>query len=114
MILNNIDVNEKYVCNTRKYLIASYRIEYLAKCYHIEKGIKRLDNKLLSEFEYTPKDLFPKWYREDKQFKYRPKSGYPKSALRRPYHYLVAMLCKLYGEDDASQFSLFYMPLIYY
>jgi hypothetical protein len=50
----------------RKEPIASFRPEYLAKCYHIEEGIKRMDSKLLNEFEYTPKDLFPKWYREDK------------------------------------------------
>jgi hypothetical protein len=70
----------------------------LAKLYHIEKGSKRLDNNILSEFEYTPKDMFPKWYMEDKQFKYIPKIGYPTSALRRTYQYLVAMLCRLYGE----------------
>jgi hypothetical protein len=50
-ILKNIYVNEKNVCNTRKDSISSYKLEYLAKCYHIEKGIKRLDSKLLSEFE---------------------------------------------------------------
>jgi hypothetical protein len=27
---------------------------------------------------------------------------------------MVSMLCRLYGEKDASQFSLSYMPLIYY
>jgi hypothetical protein len=73
-----------------------------------------LDSKLLSEFEYTSKDLFPKWYRVDKKFKYRPKSRYPMTNLRRPYQYLVAMLCRLYGEPDTTQFSLSYMPLIYF
>jgi hypothetical protein len=65
-ILKNTNISNRYVCNTRKEPIASFRPKYLAKCYHIEKGIKRMDSKLLSEFEYTPKDLFPKWYREDK------------------------------------------------
>jgi hypothetical protein len=73
-----------------------------------------LDNKLLNKFEYTPKDMFPKWYKADKKFKYRPKGGYPTSSLRRPYQYLVAMLCRLYGEPNASQFPLSYMALIYY
>lgn len=27
---------------------------------------------------------------------------------------MVAMLCRLYGEQDASLFSLSYMPLMYY
>jgi hypothetical protein len=96
-ILKNTDISNRYICNMRKEPIASFRPDSLAKCYHIEEGSKRLDGELLNEFEYTPKDLFPKWYKEDKQFKYRPKSGYPTSALRRPYQYLVAMLCRLYG-----------------
>jgi hypothetical protein len=107
-------LKDRYVCNARKEPITSFRPKYLARCYHIEKGIKNLDNKLLDEFEYTPKDLFPKWYKEDKQFKHRPKGGYPTSALRKPYQYMVAMLCRLYGEPDASQFPLSYMSLIYY
>jgi hypothetical protein len=53
-------VKDRYIYNARKDPIASFRPEYLAKCYHIEKGSKKLDRKLLSEFEYTPKDLcFP-------------------------------------------------------
>jgi len=84
-ILKNIDVNRRYICNIRKYPIASYILEYLAKCYHIEKGSKRLDKNILSDFKYMQKDLFPKLYRADKEFKYRPKSGYPTSSLRKPY-----------------------------
>jgi hypothetical protein len=73
-----------------------------------------MSSKLLSEFEYTPKDLFLKWYKVEKQFKYRPKGRYPTISLRRPYQYLVSMLCRLYEKPNATQFSLSYMPLIYY
>jgi hypothetical protein len=112
-ILKNIDINSRYVCNARKEPISSFRQEFLSKCYHIEEGNKRMDRKILSEFEYTLKDLFPKWYKVDKQFKYRPKIRYPMTNLRSPYHYLVAMMCMLYGETNTTQFSLSYMPLIY-
>lgn len=84
-ILKNTDVSSRYVYNARKEPMTSFIPRYLTKCYHIEEGTKNMDNKLLSEFEYTPKYLFPKWYRVDKQFKYMPKSGYPMSYLRRPY-----------------------------
>jgi hypothetical protein len=72
-ILKNTNVNNRYFYDPRRYPIASYIPKYLAKCYHIEKGINMLDKKILSEFEYMPKDLFPKWYREEKKFKYIPK-----------------------------------------
>jgi hypothetical protein len=112
-ILKNIDINSQYVCNARKEPIASFRPDDLDKFYHIEVGNKILDSQLLSELELTPKDLFSGWYKEDKQFKYRPKSQYPTTNLRRPYQYMVAMLCRLYGEPDATHFPLSYMPLIY-
>jgi hypothetical protein len=113
-ILKNIDVNGRYICNDKKYPIASLRPEFLEKCYHIDKGTKMLDNKMLDEFEYTPKDLFLKCYKVEKQFEYIPKGGYPRISLRKPYQYLVVMLCLLYGDPYASQFDLSYIPLIYY
>jgi hypothetical protein len=103
-----------YIYNARKEPIASFQTKYLERCYHIEKGTKNLDKKLLDEFEYMPKYMFLKWYKEDKQFKHRPKGGYPTSTLRKPYQYMVTMLCRIYGELGASHFPLSYMPLIYY
>jgi hypothetical protein len=103
-ILKNIDINSSYVCNARKEPIASCRPNDLDKCYHIEAGNKIMDGQLLSEFELTPKDLFLGWYKAVKQFKYRPKSRYPMTNLRRSYQYMVSMLSRLYGELDATHF----------
>jgi hypothetical protein len=50
----------------------------------------------------------------DKSFKIRPSGEYPTSLLRTLYQYVVAMLCRLYGEHDASKFMLSLVPLIYY
>jgi hypothetical protein len=36
------------------------------------------------------------------------------NSLRRPYQYLVAMLCRLDKEPDATQFPFSYIPLIYF
>jgi hypothetical protein len=88
-----------YICNARGEPITSFWLKDLAKCYHLEKGTKNLDNELLSEFKHTTKDLFPRWYKEDKQFKLRPTGGYPTTLLRRPYQFMVEILCRLYGES---------------
>jgi len=113
-ILKNIHINSQYVCNARKEPMASFKPNDLARCYHIEVGIKTLDGQLLSELELTPKDLFPGWYKADKQLKYRPRSRYPTINLRIPYQYMVVMLCRLYGDPYATHFPLSYMPLIYF
>jgi hypothetical protein len=65
-ILKNTDISSRYVWNARKEPIASFRPEFLAKCYHIEEGRKILDGKLVSEFEFTPKNLFPKWHKANR------------------------------------------------
>jgi hypothetical protein len=66
------------------------------------------------EFKHTFKELYPIWYTPDNQFKLRPFRGYPTTALRKPYLYIVAMLCRLYGDSYASKFPLSYIPLSYY
>jgi hypothetical protein len=73
-----------------------FRPECLEKCYDLEKGTKRLENKLIDEFDYIDKELFLGWYKVDTQFKNKPKGEYPMTTLRRPYQYMVGMLCSLY------------------
>jgi hypothetical protein len=80
----------------------------------MEKGTKNIYNELLGEFKHTTKDLCRIWYKPDMQFKLRPTGGYPTTAFRKPYQYMVAMLCRTYGEQDAPKFPLSYMSLIYY
>jgi hypothetical protein len=84
-IFKNIYLRNIYVCNSRKEPIASFMPKYLEKFYHLEKGTKKLENKLLDEFEHTTKEFFPKWYKSDKKFKLIPRGWYPMTTLRRPY-----------------------------
>jgi hypothetical protein len=71
-----------------------------------------LDDEILSEFKHKEKDLFKIWYKLDKSFKNRSSGKYPTMALRTPYQYIVAMLCRLYGKGYDSTFTLSLMPLI--
>jgi hypothetical protein len=94
--------------------IVSFQAADLAKYYHLEKGTQSLDEELLNKFPHKEKDLFKIWYKPDKYFKLRPSSEYLTTMLRTPYQYIMVMLCRLYGEKDASKFTMSLMPLIYY
>jgi hypothetical protein len=83
--LKKTDVDIIYIFNARKEMIASFRPDDLAKCYHLKDENKNLYGQFLIELELMSKDLFPTWYKVDKQFKYWPKSRYPTTHLRRPY-----------------------------
>jgi hypothetical protein len=84
-ILKHIDLGRIYVCNSRRDPIALFWPQYVENIYHIEKRTKKLDKKLLIDLEHTTKELYPRLCKLDKQFKLRPKGGYPMTMLRRPY-----------------------------
>jgi hypothetical protein len=112
-IIKHVDLGSRCIHNAKGEPIASFDPRTWKNVITSTKE-RKIDNKILDEFQHTTKELCPKWYKPDKQFKHRPKGGYPTISLRRPYQYMVSMLCRLYGEPDASHFSLSYMPLIYY
>jgi hypothetical protein len=89
------------------------RIKY-SFLYHLDKGEISLDKKLIKEFPLKEKYLFKVWYNPNKPFKSIPSSEYPTNLLRMMYQYVVAMLCRLYGEPYASKFPMTWAHLIYY
>jgi hypothetical protein len=53
------------------------------------------------------------WWKEDKIFTNWSNGSYGMVNLRDPYIYLMALICRLYGEKDCSNFSEAWMPLAY-
>jgi hypothetical protein len=64
------------------------------------------------EIHDTNKVMYSSW-REDKKFTNQIFAWYPTTNLREPYIYLMALICRLYGEKDCSRFSEAWMPLAY-
>ena len=44
--------------------------------------------------------LISSWWKEDKKFTNRSNGWYRTINLREPYMYLMALICRLYGEKD--------------
>jgi hypothetical protein len=53
------------------------------------------------------------WWREDKKYTNRTSGWYQTANLRESYIYLMALICRLYGEKECSRFSEAWMPLAY-
>ena len=53
------------------------------------------------------------WLR-DKHFQQNISGIYNTKSLRHPYRMTIAMLCRLYGEKDATHFKFEWSPLIYH
>lgn len=65
-----------------------------------------MDEKLLDGFKHKEKYFFKIFYKPDKTFKHIPSGEYLTISLRTPYQYIVVMLCRLYGDQEASVFTL--------
>jgi hypothetical protein len=53
------------------------------------------------------------WWKEDNKFTNQSNGRYGKINLRKPYIYLMALICQLYGEKHCSKFLKAWMPLAY-
>jgi hypothetical protein len=79
-----------------------------------ESGEKLSTDFVLSLYaSHDTRKIMAFWWREDKKFTNQTSSWYPMVNLREPYTYLMALLCRLHGQKDCSQFSEAWMPLAF-
>jgi hypothetical protein len=57
--------------------------------------------------------LMASWWKENKKFTSQSNGWYGTVNLREPYIYLMALICRLHGEKDCSEFSKAWIPLAY-
>jgi hypothetical protein len=76
---------------------------------------ERLNTDFVIKFyeKHDTNKVMASWWREDKKYTNRTSGWYPTTNLREPYIYLMALICRLYGEKDCSRFSEAWMPLAY-
>jgi hypothetical protein len=58
-VLKHVDLENRYVNNAMGQPIASFHPADLNKCYHLERGTKKLDSELLGVFKHIAMDLCP-------------------------------------------------------
>jgi hypothetical protein len=85
------------------------------KYYKLRDLEERLNIKFVVRFYefHDTNMLLASWWKEDKMFTNRRNGWYNTVNLKEPYMYLMALICRLYGEKDSSKFSEVWMPLAY-
>jgi hypothetical protein len=89
--------------------------------YKLPKPEIKLDEKFLDAFvrkevtdmQIQMPELIKEWLVDDSNFKIRSKGLYPINSLKESPMTLATMLCRLYGEPNALQFKLEWVPLIH-
>jgi hypothetical protein len=83
--------------------------------YKLRDPEERLNTDFVVRFyeKHDTSRVMASWWREDKNFTNQTSGWYPTTNLRESYIYLMALICRLYGEKYCSRFSEAWMPLAY-
>jgi hypothetical protein len=81
---------------------------------HLDEGEKILDDELVKKFPHNSREFLKDWYKPENYFKTRTSNEYPTNSLRLPYQYAVAMVCKIYREENVVKSKISWVPLIHY
>jgi hypothetical protein len=78
------------------------------------RGVAKHITSLVKFYEFHDTiQLMASWWKEDKNFTNWSNGWYGTINLWDPYIYMMALICRLYGEKDCSKFSEAWMPLAY-
>jgi hypothetical protein len=87
--------------------IRFFLLTEVQKYYKLRSLEERLNTDFMVKlYEFHDNNrLMASWWREDKKFTNRSNGWYGTINLKEPYIYLVALICRLYGEKYCSEFS---------
>jgi hypothetical protein len=94
--------------------VGSFQPSTITSFHHLEVGENIMDDELVNKFPHNLGDLLKDWYKPSKHFKTITLNEYHTISLRLPYQYVVAMVCRLYGELYSYNFKITRVPLIHY
>jgi hypothetical protein len=85
------------------------------KYYKLKEPEVRLNTDFVVKFyeQHNTNQLLASWWKEDRKFVNRASGWYNTINLREPYMFLMALICRLYGEKDCSKFLEAWIPLAY-
>jgi hypothetical protein len=77
------------------------------KYYKLRDPEERLNTDFIIKLyeHHDTSQVMASWWREDKKYTNRTSGWYQTTNLREPYIYLMALICRLYGEKDCSSFQ---------
>jgi hypothetical protein len=114
-IIDHTDTVKCMVNNEEGECVGIFLPVEVQKYYKLRDPEERLNTDFVVRFYelHDTSQLLASWWKEDKKFTNRNNGWYNTVNLREPYMYLMALICRLYGEKDCSKFSEAWMPLAY-
>jgi hypothetical protein len=114
-LIDHTDVHKCLINDENGGCVGFFLPTEVQKYYKLRDPEERLNTDFVVKFYefHDTSRLMASWWKEDKNFTNRSNGWYGTVNLREPYIYLMALICRLYGEKDCSKFSEAWMPLAY-
>jgi hypothetical protein len=114
-IIDHADTMKCTINNAEGECVGVFLPVEVQKYYKLRDPEERLNIDFVVKFyEYHDTNmLLASWWREDKKFTNTNTGYYNTVNLIQTYMYLMALICRSYGEKDCSKFSEAWMPLAY-
>jgi hypothetical protein len=106
-IIDHMDVTKCVVNDENSGCVGVFLPIEVQKYYKLKDLEERLNTDFVVKFYefHDTNRLIPSWWKEDKKFTNRNNRWYGMTNLRETYIYLMALICRLYGERDRAKFS---------
>jgi hypothetical protein len=114
-IIDHADMVKCTINNEQGECVGVFLLMEVQKYYKLRDLKERLNTNFVVKFYevHDTNQLLGSWWKEDNKFTNRSTGWYNTINLEEPYMYLMALICRLYGENDCSKFSEAWMPLAY-
>jgi hypothetical protein len=114
-LIDHIDVQKCMINNENDGCVGFFLPTEVQKYYKVRYLKERLNTDVVVNFYefHDTNQLMASWWKEDEKFNNQRNGWYGTVNLREPYIYLMALICRLYGETNFSKFSEAWMTMTY-
>jgi hypothetical protein len=114
-LIDHMDTQFFFINDVNGECIRVFLLEELQSYYKLRDPEERMNTDFIVRFyeRHDTGQVMASWWREDKKYTNRTFGWHQTNNLRESYIYIMALICRLYGEKDCSRFSEVWMPLAY-
>jgi hypothetical protein len=114
-IINHMDVDKCLINDVQGKCVGVFMLVEVNKYYKLKEPEVKLNVDFVDKFyeRHNANKLLASWWKEDKKIVNRTTRWYSTINLIEAYMYLMALICRLYGDKDCSRFFEAWMPIAY-
>jgi len=114
-IVENVTIEDKEFVTSRQVVIDSFKLKDIRRMYHLTEPHMVYDKAFVEKFSAEneePFEVIKQWMSNPSTHKMDRTDMYLVSSIATPYLYISTMLCRLFGYENTTKFSVEWVPPI--